>query len=244
MVRLGFITLPLSGDFNSIFIFTGLFIAITLTTITFNLVTPKGPALAAGTPEQIIDALGKVLVAQSLWCIIYYNYIGAQVLCIFFTGPWQVFDSKKHTDKYAANASRFSGNTMEHAPVFIPCMWAYAMFVDYETGGALGILYCANRAIYPLFYVLQGRFTFWFENITQTGYAVNGTFILGMLLRAAKVNVALYAMDNRVTIPILGSILGVFMLLPGIGLTVPWFVAHTVADRKRQAAKMQEVVPA
>merc|ERR1712032_344226 len=190
----------------------------------------------AGSPEQIVDALGKTMIAQVLWCIIYYNYIGASVLCVFCSGAWEIIDGKKQTDKWTANTSRFSGNTFEHAPVFIPCMWMYAVLVDYETAGCLGMLYCFNRAIYPLFYTLQGRFTMWFENITQTGYAVNGTFMLGCLMRALDYDYVQYAKEHPALVPVLGTVVGVFTLLPGVGITLPWFIWHTLADRKRKAA--------
>jgi hypothetical protein len=240
MVRVGFITLPFSGDFNTIFIFTGFLSACVWTTVAFNMVTPKGPALGEGTSEKIIDALGTTMIVQAVWCILYYNYIGAQVLSVFFGGPWEVLDKTKQTDKWNASLGRFSGNQFEQSVVFIPCLWAYAMFVDFETAGALGVLYCINRAIYPLFYVIHGRFTFAFEHITQVGYAVNGTFMLGLIVRGAKWDYIKFADDNQIIVPILGAVVGVFTLLPGIGVTLPWFALFTYADRKRQAAELQK----
>merc|ERR1712187_568167 len=139
---------------------------------------------------------------------------------------------------------RFSGNTSEHAPVFIPCMWAYAVLVDSETAGCLGLLYCFNRAIYPLFYVLQGRFTMWFENITQTGYAVNGTFFLGLLMRGLGYDYIGYAKENPVLVPFLGAAIGVFTLLHGVGITIPWFIWHTLADRARKEASSRPLAAA
>merc|ERR1719183_672196 len=133
--------------------------------------------------------------------------------------------------------SRFAGNQAEHAPVFLPCMWTYAAFCDYETAGALGILYCITRVVYPLFYCIHGRFTFWFEHITQTGYAVNGTFFLGLLMRGLKEDYLTFAKDNQILAPILGAALGVFTLLPGVGVTVPWFTVATYCDRRRKRAE-------
>jgi len=237
MVRVGCITLPFSGDFNTLLIFSGFAIAIISVSVAFNMVTPKGPAIAAGSPEKIVDALGTTMIAQAVWCIIYYNYVGASVLCVFTTGPWEMLDGKKQTEKWSAQIGRFSANQFEQSVVFIPCLWMYAVLVDSETAGALGVLYCIQRAIYPLFYVIQGRFTFWFENITQMGYAVNGTFMLGCLMRGFGYDYITFAQQNGILVPVLGAVIGVFTLLPGVGITLPWFALHTYADRSRKQAE-------
>jgi len=241
-INLGFIKLPLSGPFNTIFIITGFLWACICVTVAFNLVTPKGPALGQGSADKIIDAFGKTMIVQAVWCIIYYNYVGAGVLCIFTAGPWEMIDGKKQTDKWAAQAGRFSGNTFEQSVVFIPCLWMYAGLVDYETAWVLGVLYLIGRAMYPLFYVLHGKFTFWFEHITQVGYAVNGVFMLGSLMRGACGDYIQFAKDQPILVPILGAVLGVFTLLPGIGLTLPWFALHTKMDRSRFLAEAKEEV--
>lgn len=236
IVNLGCMKLPFEGPFNTLMIFTGFATACICTTVAFNCVTPKGPALGMGTPDQVIDALGKTMFVQAVWCIIYYNYVGASVLCVFTSGPWEMLDGKKQTDKWAANAGRFSGNQFEQSVVFIPCLWMYAVLVDCETAWALGVLYVIGRALYPFFYVVHGKFTFWFEHITQVGYAVNGTFILGSLMRGAGGDYIQFATDNQILVPILGACLGVFTLLPGVGITLPWFIAHTAMDRQRAKA--------
>lgn len=243
MVRLGCITLPLSGDFNTILIFAAFAFAIVCNYVALSQVTPKGPAISAGSPDEIVDALGKTMIAQVLWCIIYHNYIGAAVLCVFCSGPWEIIDGQKQTDKWGANASRFSANQFEHAPVFIPCMWMYAVLVDSETAGALGILYCIQRCCYPFFYVVQGRFTLWFEFLTQVGYTVNGTFMLGCLMRASGHDYVHFAKENPVLVPVLGATIGVFTLLPGVGVTLPWFTWHTLADRGRKSEESYRHVP-
>lgn len=240
-INLGFIKLPLSGPFNTIFIITGFLWACICVTVAFNLVTPKGPALGQGSPDKIIDAFGKTMIVQAVWCIIYYNYIGAQVLCIFTAGPWEMIDGKKQTDKWGATAGRFAGNQFEQSVVFLPCLWMYAGLVDYETAWVLGVLYLIGRAMYPLFYVLQGKFTFWFEHITQVGYAVNGVFMLGSLVRGASGDYIQFAKDQPILVPILGAVLGVFTLLPGIGITLPWFALHTKMDRGRFLAEVSKI---
>mmetsp|Transcript_77345 Transcript_77345/g.201585 ORF Transcript_77345/g.201585 Transcript_77345/m.201585 type:complete len:248 (+) Transcript_77345:86-829(+) len=243
ILDLGCMKLPFEGDFNTVMIFTGFASACISTTLFFNFVTPKGPALGAGTPEQVVDAFGKTMIVQAVWCIIYYNYVGAQVLGVFLSGPWAMLDGKKQTEKWGANASRFAGNQFEQSCVFIPCLWMYAGLVDYETAWTLGVLYIIGRILYPLFYVVHGRFTFFFEHITQVGYAVNGTFILGALIRGAKWDYVEFAKDHNILTPILGACLGVFTLLPGVGITIPWFIAHTVMDRKRAQAYSALVTP-
>lgn len=237
MVRVGCITLPFSGDFNTLMIFTGFGCACLCTSIAFNRVTPKGPAIAEGSPEKIIDALGKTMIVQAVWCIIYHNYVGASVLTVFTSGPWEMLDKNKQTDKWSAQIGRYSGNQFEQSVVFIPCLWMYAVLVDYETAWALGVLYCIGRAVYPLFYVLQGRFTFWFEHITQVGYAVNGTFMLGCLMRGFGYNYIQYAKEHNFLVPVLGAAIGVFTILPGVGITLPWFAMHTSFDRARKQAE-------
>ncbi|CAK0843583.1 unnamed protein product [Prorocentrum cordatum] len=119
----------------------------------------------------------------------------------------------------------------------------YAGLVDYETAWTLGVLYIIGRILYPLFYVVHGRFTFFFEHITQVGYAVNGTFILGALIRGAKWDYVEFSKDHNILTQILGACLGVFTLLPGVGITIPWFIAHTVMDRKRAQAYSASVTP-
>jgi len=233
MVDLGCMKLPFSGPFNTILIFTGFGWACICVTLAFNFVTPKGPALGMGTTEEVVDALGKTMIVQAVWCIIYYNYVGLSVLCVFCSGPWDMIDGKNQTDKWAANAGRFAGNQFEQSVVFIPCLWMYAALVDYETAWPLGVLYVIGRAVYPLFYVLQGKFTMWFEHITQVGYAINGTLILGALMRGAGGNYIQFAKDHNILVPILGACVGVFTLLPGVGITLPWFVAHSAMDRRR-----------
>jgi len=201
-------------------------------------VEPVGPAIAAGGSKEIVDALGKTMIVQAVWCIIYYNYVGASVLTVFTSGPWEMIDKDKQTDKWAAQAGRFSGNQFEQSVVFIPCMWMYAVLVDYETAWVLGVLYLINRAIYPLFYVLHGKFTFWFEHITQMGYAVNGTFMLGCLMTGFGYDFIEYAKSHTMLVPVLGASIGVFTLLPGIGVTLPWFILHTCFDRSRKQGEM------
>ena len=66
-------------------------------------------------------------------------------------------------------AARWSGNTLEQAPVFLSSLWLYALFADSASAGTLGALYLASRALYPLFYCWISRFTFGFEPVTQTG---------------------------------------------------------------------------
>ena len=247
ILNLGFMKLPFEGDFNTVMIFTGFASACIWPTLFFNIVTPKGPALGelltgVDGAEKMIDALSKTMIVQAVWCIIYYNYIGAQVLGVFLAGPWQMLDGSKQTEKWGPNSARFAGNQFEQSCVFIPCLWMYAVLVDYETAWALGVLYIIGRVLYPLFYVLQGRFTFFFEHITQVGYAINGTFILGALIRGAKCDYIEFAKDHSVLVPILGACLGVFTLLPGVGITVPWFVAHTAMDRKRKMNEVTKII--
>jgi hypothetical protein len=236
MVDLGCMTIPLSGDFNTLLLFTGCLFALTCNYLALSQVTPKGPAIGAGSPDEIVKALGKTMIAQAAWCIIYNNYVGASVLTMLCSGPWKMIDPAKQTGQWTAQVGRFSANKFEQSVVFLPCLWMYAVLVDYETAGALGILYCIQRSVYPFFYTFMGKFTFWFEHLTQIGYTINGTFLLGCLMKGFGYDYIQFAKDNLLLVPVLGWCIGVASLLPGIGPGLPWFALHATMDSRRKAA--------
>ena len=97
--------------------------------------------------------------------------------------------------------------------------------------------------MYTFYYMVNHKFTFWFESCTQIGYSVNGVFILGFLYTATGGAWLGWAASNKIAAPICGYCLGSFAILPGIPLTVPYLVAHYKFDRafkRKEDAVLQD----
>jgi hypothetical protein len=204
---------------------------------------PFGNCIAG---KEFIDAVAKSVLVTALWMICYNNYIGIAVMSVLTKGPWEVIDGNKLTDQFSNVASRFSGNRLEHAPVFLTTLWLYTLFCDYETAWCLGMVYIVSTAQYPFMYMMKGRFTFWFEVCTQLGYGVNGCYILGLLVQGTGNNWAKFANDNQIVAAILGFLVGTQSLLPGIPLTLPYLFVHWKMDQKRkleEGSQVKEIEP-
>jgi len=208
--------------------------------VVFNLSDIDGPAVLAKDGAELTNKLKVTIGVTAAWMIMYYNYVGIQVLTIFATGPLEIHSSEDVTDKYSSNAARFAGNMFEQSVVFLPGLWLYSMFCDSGTGGWLGVLYIIARGIYPFYYMAHGRFTFWFENCTQIGYGVVGTYFLGALFIACGGNWSEWSGDNKILAPILGFLAGSFAVLPGIPLTIPYTYAHYKFENARKRKQIEE----
>lgn len=219
-IDLGILKLPFEGTFNMALFLGGVVWACFLVTMTFALVDMKGPAFYAlngsstgGTDLCVVCR--KPLFITMLWMMEYYNYVGAQVLCTLTRAAFEMFGKEDITDKFEPQVARWAGNMFEQSPVFLWSFWMYVLFVDYESGWALGALYMAARTLYPFYYIFGRGFSFWFENNTQIGYGCVGTFILGCLVNASGGNWARYGHGNEIYAGILGYLVG-FALTLGI----------------------------
>lgn len=252
-IDLGCVKVPFEGPFNFALAFGGIFFGLAMVTLVFNVVDVKGPAVIAleTSPlkpyvnvQDLIDNCGKTMVATSIWCLMYYNYLGIAVQTVFLIHVFEMFTKDDVTDKFGPNAGRFAGNMMEQSPVFLTAMWTYTLLVDYETGGALGLLYIFGRALYPFFYMACHQFTFWFEFNTQIGYGVNGVFMLGILVNGMGGDWAEWANDNQILAAIVGFLLGSCGPFPGIPLTPLYTFIHYKCDRRFKAKEDSKVVNA
>lgn len=217
-VDLGCMELPFEGPLNLAIAFGGIGFGCLCTTLVFSLTEMKGPAVALVKVggDETIEACGKSMAVTVLWCFLYYNYVGIQVGTVFNSAAFKCFTKDDVTEKYGPNAARFAGNMFEQAPVFLVMLWAYTFFVDYETGGFLGLLYMVGRLVYPFLYMIFRQFVMWFEFITQIGYGVNGVFMLGVFMDAigGAGQFGSFATQNPALAGILGFLVGSFGVFP------------------------------
>lgn len=185
-VSLGPAKLPFEGDLNLAGISAGAAFGAVMTALAFNYEAPQGPGLDSigADSKQFIAVMWKTILASVLWCVVYQSLVGVTIGTNMNIHMLELYKSTDVTDKYASNASRFPGRTMEQAPLFLVSLWSYSLVCDSVTGGNLGLLYALVTALYPLGYIYCGRFTFWFEFLTQPGYGVCGTFMLGLIIVA------------------------------------------------------------
>jgi uncharacterized MAPEG superfamily protein len=244
-VNLGCMEVPFEGPFNMAIASAGIGFGCLCTTLVFSLAEMKGPAVAlikVGADETV-EACGKSMAVTVLWCFLYYNYIGIQVGTMMNMHGFKCFTPDDVTEKYAPNAARFSGNMFEQSPVFLVMLWAYTFFVDYETGGLLGLLYLVGRLLYPFFYMIFRQFVTWFEFITQIGYGVCGVYMLGVFMDAigGAGQFASFAQKSPTLAGILGFLVGCFGVFPycnPIGLIYGFL--HYRCDRRVKEDEEEE----
>lgn len=234
MVKLGCMTIPFEGPFNHLLLLGGMAWAILVITLTFKFTEKMGPAI--NQTNGLLDNVNSAIIVTCAWCIVYYNYLGIGAMCVFVLNVWEMVSKKDVTEKFGANASRFSGNMFEQSPVFLCGLWMYTLFCDYQTGWTLGVLYVVSRCLYPFYYMASGQFTFWFESCTQIGYGVNGVFILGSLWKAFGGNWLEFAQESPISAALLGFVTGSFALVPGIPFGIPYLFIHYKYDNARARA--------
>lgn len=125
-----------------------------------------------------------------------------------------------------SNAGRFSANSQEHAVVFMTTLWLYTVFVDASSAGVLGIMYVIQRAIYPFIYMIEGQFTFRFEYVTQVGYGLTGSMLLGIFVTCMGSNWVELVTNAPYLYPIFGFATGSFILFPALPLGIIYAFAH------------------
>lgn len=259
--------IPFAGPFSMAVALAGIAFGMLCNTLVFYFSDFMGPALSlvwAGNPglvyqmatnqtalslvqaggDPIIDAIGKTMAVTACWCFLYYNYVGVQVGAVFNMAAFKMFTKDDVTEKYAPTGGRFAGNMFEQSPVFLVLLWAYTLLVDYETGGYLGILYMVTRLLYPFLYMIFGEFTMWFEFITQTGYGVNGIFMLGVFMNGlgGAGSFGTFATDNPIWAPISGFLIGSFAVFPyGNPISLIYGFLHYKCDRRRKFADVNDI---
>eukprot|EP00931_Biecheleriopsis_adriatica_P037903 TRINITY_DN21741_c0_g1_i2.p1 TRINITY_DN21741_c0_g1~~TRINITY_DN21741_c0_g1_i2.p1 ORF type:complete len:271 (+),score=31.61 TRINITY_DN21741_c0_g1_i2:60-815(+) len=189
MVNLGFMELPLTGPMGMVHAGGGLAVALTCTIGVVMYALSKHPVLLGAAIDvkhvSIREACSNSILASCGWIVVYYNMIGVNVMLTMCSGPWKMIpESKIDKSKLLAGASRFAGNSAEHAVVFMVALWMYTIFVDATTGGFLGIAYVIQRLVYPVVYMTQGAFNFRFEYVTQAGYGMIGVMVVGNVVTA------------------------------------------------------------
>lgn len=247
IIDLGFMKLPFEGDLNLAKLFVGIACGIAATVLVFSQCDLKGPALLL-SGQDFMNAISNTVIVSVCWMIIYYNYVGCSVLALF-CGPavFNLYENEDVTDKFGPNASRFAGNMFEHAPMFFVGLWMYTLFADYESGAYLGVLYIFRLVTYPLYYMTNHKFTFWFETNTQIGYGVVGCFMLGCLYQAmyqaSGSHWVDYAGDNKMWAPFLGFLVGSWSFVPGIPITPIYMFLHYKFDRMFKAKEEEARKP-
>jgi len=235
-ISLGCMKLPFEGDLNMGIVATGILFGLGVVTLVFNLVSESGPAMLAQTGgavtmQAVLDACSSSVVVTVAWCIMYYNYIGTAVLGTFGNSMFEMFTDEDVTDKYGPIASRFSGNMMEQSLPFLLGLWMYTLFVDYNQAKWLGITYLVARGLYPLMYIVNGKFTHWFEFLTQPGYGVVGVLLLGSFIQAVGGNWKDWGSFGA---PICGFLFGSLAIFPALPLGLPYAVLHYMVDSNRR----------
>mmetsp|Transcript_31867 Transcript_31867/g.58359 ORF Transcript_31867/g.58359 Transcript_31867/m.58359 type:complete len:246 (-) Transcript_31867:47-784(-) len=233
MVDLGCMKIPLSGNFSMVLATGGILWGCLLVTLVFCLSEQTGPAVYKETGKEFAEACSSTLLVTCVWCLIYYNYLGVAVMCVFCGNAFEMFDPNKDvTDKFGTIAGRFQGNMFEQAPVHLLGLWMYTLFVDYTTGANLGALYIVGRIIYPFFYMVNRQFTMWFEFCTQIGYGVNGVFIIGTAAQAAGWDWIGWAKGAPIAAAITGFFCGSLAVFPALPLGPLYTFIHYKYDHK------------
>jgi len=241
MVDLGCIKLPFEGPFNVGVAGIGIVWACIWCVVAFAIPDIGGPAMYASTSVGVKDNCKIPMIVTASWCMVYYNYVSAAVLCVFCINAFGLWTADDVTEKMSTIAGRWSGNMFEQAPVFLVSLWTYTMFCDYKTGGSLGILYIVTRLLYPFYYIAFRQFNMWFESCTQIGYGINGIFMLGVLVNGFGGDWARFAYDHSILAPIAGFFFGSFMLLPGFPFTPIYMFIHYKMDHKIKMAEVAQV---
>jgi len=238
--------LPMEGPYDTRKLVFGLILSWINVIIVFQFAVPTGPALlqaTAGDPRSLITACSGGILVTLMWNVIYYNYVGVQVLCVF-TKMWKMFTDDDITENFAQMGSRFAGNMFDQGPNFLWPFWMYVIFADAGSGWILGCLYIFTRVIYPLYYIINQEFTFWFETCTQIGYGVNGLLMLGSFWSAMGGDWVAFITANPIMAPFLGFMVGSFAMIPGIPLTMPYLMMHyKLNNAKKRNEEKQKLLP-
>merc|ERR1712187_131838 len=104
-------------------------------------------------------------------------------------------------------------------------------------------MYMCRCVAYPFCYIIIGKFNLWFEWVTQLGYGVNGVYMLGILLNGivgtkqegkGGAEWASWSKDNNILAPLLGFLLGSFMIFPfGNPVSIFYAFVHYKVDHAR-----------
>eukprot|EP00966_Prymnesium_polylepis_P189209 4383512-Prymnesium_polylepis.1 len=86
---LGFMKVPFEGTFDHRKLLLGMVWACGWNVAVFALSDPKQPALNLTGPD-LVYACRKSVLVTAVWWILYYNYVGTQVLCIFCKAAYEM----------------------------------------------------------------------------------------------------------------------------------------------------------
>jgi len=221
--------IPLSGPFNFLHAVGGIVLGLIINVLVVKLTvshygTLTGPALKAA---DIAEACNLSVLATVGWCIVYWNMIGANVCCIFSINAFKLIPEDKVNQPAFTNvASRFAGNSAEHAPVFLAALWVSTMFSDATTTGILGLCYVGQRLLYPLVYMVLGGFTFQFEYCTQMGYGFMGQMLLGCVVQSFGGDWAALVTKSPILYTLYGFLFGSLALFPALPFGAPYAAIH------------------
>jgi hypothetical protein len=134
-------------------------------------------ALSGRFPEA--DELYGVALVSCAWIVMFYLFLGYQVLTKFMGESQEVIETVKYiTDRTVINTS-------EQAYMFLMLLWIHAVLVNPHTSAVLGALYVAGRFCYPLAYGTFGGFTNLVEVPAQMGYAVITWLLLAVIYKCS-----------------------------------------------------------
>lgn len=219
-----------SGPFNILLAIGGIVVGIVVCIGALQLSTFTGPAIDGGGKMSELCRLPMLVTVA--WSLVYYMLTGSAVNCAFMLYIGKIVPVNSVTQPNFGNAaSRFGGNMFEQSPVFLTSLWLYAIFVDAGSAGTLGVFYVCQRLLYPLFYMVQGEFNYWFEFVTQAGYGINGVMLLGILVTGFGHNWVELVKDNPQAAPIAGFFLGSLTLFPGIPVGPIYTAMHYFLHR-------------
>lgn len=81
----------------------------------------------------------------------------AYVFVVMNLMPWgPTAPMVQATEQHKHWGMRAFQNTMEHAPLFLAALWTHAIFVSAEAATAMGWVYVALRACYPVVWAVVG----------------------------------------------------------------------------------------
>eukprot|EP00930_Biecheleria_cincta_P013660 TRINITY_DN12070_c0_g1_i1.p1 TRINITY_DN12070_c0_g1~~TRINITY_DN12070_c0_g1_i1.p1 ORF type:complete len:256 (-),score=17.30 TRINITY_DN12070_c0_g1_i1:402-1169(-) len=219
MPDLGCMRFEMTGPQGFVHALGGMTVGWVVTVIAFQVCLSMYPVLAgpAADAEQFSLACRMPMLATAAWCFVYYNMIGANVISQFAIHIVKMIPPPMvNFPQYTNISARFSGNSAEHAPVFLTSLWLYTVFVDSSSAGVIGFFYVAQRLLYPFIYMVRGEFDFYFEYITQIGYGMIGTLLLGVVVQGTGGEWVSLVTANPVLYATLGFVTGSFPLFPGL----------------------------
>jgi len=126
----------------------------------------------AGPVAVPMDGYEGVVLVTVCYVIMYYWFMGQQVMAKVLREKQGKFSRYTATDQLWIFSDRCFLNTVEQSPMFLTLLWLNAIFIDAQTTAKLGAFYLVMRMAFPFFWASKGEWNLNIEISTQSNYLV------------------------------------------------------------------------